>query len=280
MSADVDPDPPPASTTDDVDPAGLERLREDGYLILPNAISPELVARVRAELAPHLGAFGRNPFEGHRTQRVYALLAKAPAIAEMVEHPTVLAYVDRFLQPSYLLWGALAVNLHPGETRQDYHCDDDAGAPPRPRAAQGISTMWALDDFTEENGATELIPGSHLWGPGEAPSADDPRAIRAVMPAGSVLIWQGPIFHRGGANDSDATRLGITLQYCQPWLRQIENMVLAVPPAKAVRYSPRVRAMLGYDLMQPSFMGYVDGRNPRKLVEACESAADEATPRD
>ncbi|MEZ7979312.1 MAG: phytanoyl-CoA dioxygenase family protein, partial [Myxococcota bacterium] len=86
-----------------------------------------------------------------------------------------------------------------------------------------------------------------------------------------VMIWQGSLFHRGGANHSAETRMGITLQYCQPWLRQIENMVLAVPPEKAVQYSKRIRAMLGYGLMEFSFMGYVDGRNPRKLVEALES---------
>jgi ectoine hydroxylase-related dioxygenase (phytanoyl-CoA dioxygenase family) len=248
----------------------LEQLQQEGFTILPDILSAEQVQLLRRELEPHLGPFGRNPFEGERTQRVYALLAKAPSIAALVEHPDVLRLVDSFLSKNYLLWGALAINLHPGETRQDYHCDDDAGAPPRPRVAQGISTMWALDDFTEGNGATEIIPGSHLWGPGEAPSANDPRSRSSVMTAGSAMVWQGPLFHRGGANDTDRTRLGITIQYCQPWLRQIENMVLAVPPEKAVQYSPRVREMLGYGLMQPSFMGYVDGRNPRKLVEEAE----------
>jgi ectoine hydroxylase-related dioxygenase (phytanoyl-CoA dioxygenase family) len=254
----------PASTT-------LEKLHEDGYVILPEVLSPEQVATVRTELEPHFRDFGRNPFEGERTQRVYALLAKAPSIAELVEHPDVLAVIDTFLWKTYLLWGALAIRLHPGETRQDYHCDDEAGAPPRPRVAQGMSTMWALDDFTEENGATEIIPGSHSWGPDGWPAADDPQSHKAIMKAGSVLIWQGPLFHRGGANQSDRTRLGITIQYCQPWLRQIENMVLAVPPKKAIRYSARVREMLGYGLMEPSFMGYVDGRNPRKLVENAET---------
>ena len=249
------------------DPPALAHLREHGYVVLPSVLSDETVERVRGELAPHLTHFGRNPFEGHRTQRVYALLAKAPSVAALVEHPEVLALVDRFLVPSYLLWGGLAINKHPGEERQDYHCDDEAGAPPRPRAAQGMSTMWALDDFTEENGATEIVPGSHAWGPGEIPTPDDARTVRAVMPAGSVMIWQGTLFHRGGANHTDATRLGITLQYCQPWLRQIENMVLAVPPQTAARYSKRVRAMLGYDLMDGTFMGYVDGRNPSKLVD-------------
>jgi ectoine hydroxylase-related dioxygenase (phytanoyl-CoA dioxygenase family) len=249
-------------------PAGLEQLMEQGFVILPDVLSPEQVATVRSEIEPHLGPFGRNPFEGERTQRAYALLAKAPSIADLVEHPAVLALMDHFLRPSYLLWAAIAINLHPGETRQDYHCDDDAGAPPRPRAAQGMSCIWALDDFTELNGATEFVPGSHAWGPVELPTADDARGETAIMSAGSVMIWQGPLFHRSGENRSDRTRLGITIQYCQPWLRQIENMVLAVPPKVAAQYSPRVRAMLGYGLMEPSFMGYVDGRDPRRLVEA------------
>ncbi|MCR9093976.1 MAG: phytanoyl-CoA dioxygenase family protein [bacterium] len=257
----------PAVPTSDANPEALEHLETHGYVILPSLLSREEVETIRGELAPHLTHFGRNPFEGHKTQRVYALLAKAPSIAPLVEHPDVLALIDRFLAPSYLLWGGLAINKHPDEVRQDYHVDDEAGAPPRPRPPQGVSTMWTLDDFTEENGATEIIPGSHLWGPGEAPAADDARTFKAVMPAGSCLVWLGSLFHRGGANHTNTTRLGITLQYCQPWLRQIENMVLAVPPETAARYSERVRAMLGYDLMQHSFMGYVDGRNPSKLVE-------------
>lgn len=248
----------------------MERFREDGYVILPDVLTASEIAQVRSELAPHFEHFGRNPFEGERTQRAYALLAKAPSLARLVEHPEVLAIVDQVLMPTYLLWGAIAINVHPGETAQAFHCDDDAGAPPRPRAPQGVSTIWALDDFTETNGPTELIPGSHLWGPGEAPNEDDPRARKALMTAGSVMVWAGPLFHRGSANVGDTTRLGITLQYSQPWLRQIENMVLAVPPEKAARYSPRVREMLGYGLMGTSFMGYVDGRNPARMFsEKC-----------
>jgi len=250
------------------DPTELAHLQDHGYVILPSVLSKDEVETIRGELAPYLTHFGRNPFEGWKTQRVYALLAKAPSIASLVEHPRALSLDDQFLAPTYLLWGGLAINKHPGEDRQDYHADDEAGAAPRPRPPQGISTMWALDDFTDENGATEIIPGSHRFGPGEVPAHDDARTFKAVMPAGSVLIWQGTLFHRGGANRTDATRLGITLQYCQPWLRQIENMVLAVSPERAARYSKRVRAMLGYDLMGHSFMGYVDGRNPSKLVDA------------
>ena len=248
----------------------MQTFREQGYVILPDVLSSEQIEQVRGELSPHFGPFGRNPFEGETTQRAYALLAKAPSIATLVEHPSTLGLIDQTLDPTYLLWGAIAIKLHPGETVQGWHNDDEAGAPPRPRAAQGVSTMWALDDFTDTNGATELIPGSHLWGPHEVPKGDDPRMRRATMKAGSVLVWSGTLIHRGGNNRSQQTRLGITLQYSQPWLRQVENMVLAVPPQKAARYSRRVRQMLGYGLMGASFVGYVDGRDPARLFDSAE----------
>ena len=245
----------------------LRTFHEQGYVILPDLLSADQIGQVRRELTPHFDHFGRNPFEGESTQRAYALLAKAPSVARLVEHPSVLALIDEVLSPTYLLWGAIAIKVHPGETAQAWHNDDEAGAPPRPRAPQGVSIIWALDDFTETNGATELIPGSHLWGPHQPPDADDVRMQRATMKAGSALIWSGPLIHRGGDNRSQQTRLGITIQYCQPWLRQVENMVLAVPPEKAARYSTRVRQMLGYGLMGSSFVGYVDGRDPARLFE-------------
>ena len=133
--------------------------------------------------------------------------------------------------------------------------------------------MWALDDFTDENGATQYIPGSHLWPDGwqKDLKEDDPRIKKAVMKAGSIMVWMGTTVHRGGNNYSDSTRLGITTQYCQPWLRPVENMSLAVSPEKAAQYSDKIRGMLGYGLLAGSFMGYVDGLNPNKL---CEAAAE------
>ena len=243
------------------------RLRADGYLLLPGVLGAEEVDRIRAELEPHfVGLYGRNQFEGERTERVYALLAKAPSIATLIEHPTIIDLVDQFLRRSYLLWGALAINNHPGETAQAFHADDDYVNLHRPREAAGISVMWALDDFTDTNGATQLIPRSHLWDD-RRPAEDDPEAITAVMPSGSALVWLGPVYHRGGANHSDGSRLGVTIQYCQPWLRQVENMVLAVPPETAAKYSDRIQRMLGYGLYEGSFMGYVDGRDPKRLVD-------------
>ena len=244
-------------------------LEEHGFVLVRDAIGPATIASLRREFAPYLQGelMGRNDFEGYRSERVYSLLAKAPTVAELVEHPAVLDVADQLLMRSYRLSAALVVNLHPGETAQGWHQDDALGAPSPPRAPQGVSTLWALDAFTTHNGATQVVPGSHRWArPAPAAREMDARAVDLEMPAGSVAIFAGNLFHRGGANRSRGMRLGITIQYCQPWLRQLENMVLAVPPALAARYSPRIQELVGYGLVAGTFVGYVDGRHPRKQI--------------
>jgi len=245
-----------------------EVIRQEGFVILSQLIDAELIAKLKQALAPWLqGRYpGRNNFEGFSTERVYALLAKDEVFAELVEHPIVLGIIDQLLAQDYLLSANLAINIHPGETPQPYHTDA-SGMPHTDRSGpHGISAIWALDDFTEENGATELIPRSHLW-QGEQPREDDERAIKAIMPAGSVLLFSGSLYHRGGANHGQENRLAITPQYCQPWLRQLENMVLVVPPKMAAKYSERIQALLGYSVRAPGFMGYVDGLHPRRLID-------------
>ncbi len=154
----------------------LQRLEDDGFVVLERAVGDDVLAQVRAELAPYLGEsalHGRNDFEGYSTNRVYALLAKAPSIARLVEHDDVVALLDELLLPNYLLSANLAINLLPGETAQSLHSDDGFYRLPRPRPAISVSTIWAIDDFTIENGATQVIPGSHRWG-SEVPAEDDP----------------------------------------------------------------------------------------------------------
>ena len=252
MSAQADDD---ATTT----------LRERGFVVLRDVLSSSEVASLRQALAPVVAAngLGRNPFEGRRTQRVYALLAKCPDVACLAEHPRVLALGDAFLEPGYLLSSVQAVNILPGEQAQALHCDDDAGAPPPPRAPQGFSTMWALDDFTDDNGSTQLVPRSHLRGTPDGPASEDP--IPVTMSAGSVLVYLGGVLHGGGEHVGPAPRLGVSVIYCQPWLRQFENLTLAVPPEKARPFSERIKRMLGYGLLGP--MGTVDGRDPIRLFE-------------
>jgi ectoine hydroxylase-related dioxygenase (phytanoyl-CoA dioxygenase family) len=244
----------------------VDELNANGFVVLPALVGSDEIHMVREQMAPYLGGhlMGRNDFEGFRSERVYALLAKAPAVAALVEHPAVLDLVDAVLQPAYLLSALLAIHVHPGETAQMLHADDGYCRIPRPRQPMGVSAIWAIDEFTADNGATELIPGSHNWGD-ETADPENGRIEQMVMPAGSAVVFLGTVLHRGGANRSDNTRLAITPQYCEPWMRQIENMSLAVPPSVASKFSPRVQALLGYSIYPP-FVGYVDGRDPRRLL--------------
>ena len=244
----------------------VEEIREQGYTIIENLLGDDVIQRIKSALEPYLQGelMGRNDFEGLKSERVYALLAKHPDLAIIVEHPAVLEIVDQLLEPDYLLSANLAINSHPGETPQDLHRDNAGGMYVDPTAVHGISTIWSFDDFNEDNGATELIPGSHKW-LDQKPTEDE--VIKVIMPAGSVLVFSGSVYHRGGANNSDKPRLAITPQYCQPWLRQLETMVLSVPPEKARLLSSRVQALLGYSVRAPGFMGYVDGVHPKRLID-------------
>ncbi|SIO27100.1 Ectoine hydroxylase-related dioxygenase, phytanoyl-CoA dioxygenase (PhyH) family [Bradyrhizobium erythrophlei] len=264
-----------------------EEFDRRGYLIFERVLSPAKVGEIRAALAPHLARDlkGRNDFEGEKTNRVYALLAKSPVFAELAIHPLALAFAEAELGPSCLLSALLAINLHAGETVQPWHFDDNSAKVPRPRPALGISTFWAIDDTTELNGATEIIPGSHLWDGqivegavqpsdfarkgADRDKGERPDAIKMVMPSGSLAITKGTLWHRGGANRSDRPRLIITPQYCAGWVRQLENMALAVPADVAAQLPERARELIGYSI-HPPFMGHVNGLHPRRLLRATE----------
>src|ERR1700722_2535913 len=226
--------------------SSLEQIHCEGYTVVRDALSPRQVEVIRQELAPILAStpLGRNDFEGCRSQRVYALLAKAPATTDLVTHPALVALLGQLLHPAYLLSAHIAINVHPGETAQQLHCDDAHCAMPRPRQHLGVSAVWAIDDFTADNGATEILPGSHTWG-NEIPDPDDSRIRTIEMSAGSVVVFLGSTYHRGGANTSGTVRLGITPQFCEPWSRPIGTITLAVPPTLASRYSPQVQSLLG-----------------------------------
>ena len=246
----------------------VEAIKQHGFTIIESLLDEAEVAMIREACSPWLQGdkMGRNDFEGYKTERVYSLLAKDPALALIVEHPDVLAIVDAFLEKDYLLSSNLAINCHPGETPQAFHRDNNGGRNGDINTTYGISTIWNVDDFTANNGATEVIPGSHRW-TDEQPGRDDSRGVKVLLPKGSVIVFSGWIYHRGGANNSTMPRLAITPQYCQPWLRQLENMTLAVTPDKAMHLSERVQSLLGYSVRAPGFTGMVDGMHPKRLID-------------
>jgi ectoine hydroxylase-related dioxygenase (phytanoyl-CoA dioxygenase family) len=243
------------------------RFERDGYLILERVLSPAEIDEVVTSLAPYEDGrpMGRNDFEGEKSQRVYSLAAKGDAFLRLAEHPRVLALLDVLLLKGFLLSNLQSIRLHPGETPQGWHTDDAFYLTPRPRDRLGVSAIWAIEDFTEDNGATELIPGSHRWG-AEHPDDRPHDVVAAVMPAGSVVVFDAGLWHRGGGNASNRTRLAVSPQYCQPWLRPQESQLLIVPPDRAGACSPRMRSMLGYSI-HPPFVGQVDGMHPLRLVD-------------
>jgi len=268
-------------------------MREHGFVVIPDLLDADEIAAMRAALRPHLRSelFGRNNFEGHLTERVYALVSLDPIFAALVAHPRILGICDVFLESNYLLTASQAINIHPGETPQPMHTDDLFYRIPRPRAAVSVSTIWAIDPFTLENGATQIVPGSHAW-PDAAiedllyaidftttpegqrqprPAGPLPPAVAsqlrdATMPAGAVIVFLGTLLHRGGANRSDRSRLALSNQYCEPWARQQENYTLAIPPEEVRTMPERVQQLLGYSI-HPPFMGHVRGLHPRRLLE-------------
>ncbi len=270
-------------------PLLLEQLRRDGYVILPALLSPPRLHQIRDALTPYLQGrlLGRNDFEGYKSERVYALLAKGAVFAELSAHPLVLDVCEAVLGPNFMLSACLAINTHPGETVQPLHFDDRFYHVPRPRPAYGVSCFWAIDHFTADNGPTEIIPGSHLWGdeapvgaafdksfmPGyETPPEHHPELEPVLMPAGSLMLAMGTLWHRGGANRSAGSRLVITPQYCVAWGRQMESMLLSVPAEVVASYPERVRQFLGYSI-HPPFMGHANGMHPQLVLQRATGSA-------
>lgn len=245
--------------------ADLTALDRAGYVILTGLLNQRQRDNLRAEITPLLRQTGRNSFEGHRTQRAYSVLEKTRVTDRLIDHPRVLAILDRVLLPNYLLSQAQIINIQPGEDAQLLHPDDGIYPVARPRQELSVATVWAIDEFTDDNGATVVIPGSHRWPDGRTPVNADPHHS-AVMSAGSCVLFLGTLWHGGGANRSAAPRLAVTAQYCQPWLRTQEAFTLSTGADVVREVSEDIRQMLGYSV-HPPFVGMVDGMHPKRLLD-------------
>jgi ectoine hydroxylase-related dioxygenase (phytanoyl-CoA dioxygenase family) len=241
------------------------RLADDGYVIVTDMMSGADVQTARADLDRVLETTktGRNPFEGYSTQRVYALFAKTRTFDQAATDPLLLDVLDRVLG-HYQLSAPVGIRIGPGEKAQILHCDDAIYPLPKPHPTVVLNTMWPLDPFTEENGATRFVPGSHRWEPGRHPTDADEVAM-ATMTPGSALFYLGSLWHGGGANQTSTPRLGVILEYAAAWLRPQENHCLAVPRDTVAGLPQRLQELLGYNIYPP-FVGYVDGSHPLKVL--------------
>jgi ectoine hydroxylase-related dioxygenase (phytanoyl-CoA dioxygenase family) len=246
----------------------VERIERDGYTILVDAIEPELLDALTDDLERLERVFdvvpADNSFEGTKTVRVYNLLALGKLYESIPVHPHVLPLVERVLDPGCLVSSLSSIVIGPDEAAQPIHADDQLIPIPKPHVPTVCNTMWALTDFTEANGATRVIPGSHLRD--HSPDYGSPYdSIPAEMAKGSVLVWHGSLWHGGGANTTDARRAGIAMNYCAGFIRQQENQQLGIPREVAAGFSPRLRELVGYGIYN-GLIGHIDKHDPAEML--------------
>jgi ectoine hydroxylase-related dioxygenase (phytanoyl-CoA dioxygenase family) len=228
----------------------LELIKRDGACIVENAMSSKLLSTIRSELEPFITdtEMGRDDFTGEQTQRTGALVARSPACCEAVINENILMLAREFLKPysrKLILNTTQAITINPGEGEQALHRDRFAWGKNIPKEIETqLSTIWALTEFSNTNGATRLVPGSHLWDWNRQATPDE--ICQAEMAPGSVLIFTGSVIHSGGPNNSSHRRIGLNITYCLGWLRQEENQYLSCPPEFAKTLDPVLQDLLGY----------------------------------
>ena len=243
-------------------------IEEDGYAIVHDMLAPDGLGRLRDQLAPLVDSTlaGHEAFMGAKTKRFGALLGRCEESRTMALDPLLLGIVEMVLGPycaRFQLNYTGVMHLMPGEQAQPLHRDAALYPFQNPAPPTILATMWAVSDFTRENGATWLVPGSHLWDDDRVPV--EAEVIQAEMPAGSMLLYNGSVYHAGGANRSNGARCGCAIQFALGWLRQEENQYMAVPPEVARTFPRRLQELMGYDMATVN-LGMVDHKHPNDML--------------
>jgi ectoine hydroxylase-related dioxygenase (phytanoyl-CoA dioxygenase family) len=246
----------------------LDRISTQGWTVVPDVVDPSTAAALIGRLDDLEFALGITPadnsFEGRATVRIYNLLAHGALFEAIPVDPAVLPIVEGVLDRGCLVSSLSSIAIGPGETAQPIHADDQVMPLARPHVATVCNTMWALTDFTEANGATRIVPGSHLWD--HAPEyGTHYDSVPAEMPAGSVLVWHGSLWHGGGANTTDRRRYGIAMNYCAGWVRQQENQQLGLPLDTVAGFEPRLQELCGFDTYL-HLIGHIDKQTPAQRL--------------
>lgn len=236
----------------------VDVLNEDGALILDEVVSADFIAALRNETDPYMDATtnGNDNFAGHKTTRTGGLMLRSEKCRELIADKRILEPCNDFLSPfceRVQLHLTQIIRIRGGETAQAIHRDRWAWGKHLAHVEPQFNTIWAITDFTAENGATQVVPGSTKW-PDETEIKPE-QITQAEMKAGSVLIYSGSVFHSGGENRTEADRIGINITYTLGWLRQEENQYLTCPPEMAKDLSPDLQALAGYAMGQYA-LGY------------------------
>ena len=253
-------------------------LRDHGAVIIERLADADLCDRLTAELQPWLAETpaGADEFSGRNTRRTGALLTRCPSSVAIVAHPLILDVVDQTLWPkktTFQLHLTQSIAIGPGSPAQMIHRDQwcfDMFPFPTDVDVE-VSSMWALEDFTELNGVTRVVPDSHRLPNGVRSTFEE--SSPAEMPRGSVVLYLGSTFHGGGANNSDHVRVGINVDYVLGWLRQEENQYLSYTLDEVRGFPERVQRLLGYEVGAYA-LGYIDGgRSPMELLRSSKAGA-------
>jgi ectoine hydroxylase-related dioxygenase (phytanoyl-CoA dioxygenase family) len=244
-------------------------LDRDAALVIDDLADVDLIDRINTEMAPFIAATppGSDDFSGRNTRRTGALIARSPASHQLIQHPTILDVTGRLLHraQSFQLHLTQVISIGPGSPGQSIHRDQwafDFFAFPSDYDVQ-CNTIWALTDFTETNGATRVIPASQHLPDSFEHTVDE--TVPAEMTKGSCLLYTGKVYHGGGANTSDETRLGLNITYDVGWLRQEENQYLSVPREVAQTLPDELLRLMGYRTGAYA-LGYID--DVRDPIEA------------
>lgn len=247
--------------------AVIAALDEHGVAVVEAAADEATMRGLDGELEPVLRRTpaGEGKFFGLKTRRMGRLLAKSPTSRKMALQGLVFPVVETILRrhcTRIQMNLTQAIRIEPGELPQILHKDDEFYPTPRQAGMElMINALWACTDFTGENGATRVVPGSHRR-PIDRDTQED--VLVAAMKRGSVLLYFGSVLHGGGANRSTAPRTGVVFSYCLGWLRQAENQYLAYPPEVAKAFSPELRQLVGYAIHEPN-LGWYEGQDPSVL---------------
>lgn len=253
----------------------IEILHNDGCVVIENALPEIDLTKVQHDLQVQLDTTKncQGDFYGYATKRIGRLFSHSSIFQKMAIIPQVLDVMDSFLLKAcdkYQINLTQAIAIGPGEGKQILHQDDPMFPFLHPGHEVMLNCMWAVDDFTEENGATVLVPGSHKWPRTEALNLDleDLPAhmiTKGIMKKGSVLIYLGSLFHCGGHNQTNEYRRGAVISYSLGWLRQAENSYLAYNKEELTNMPENLQKLLGYFVHKPN-LGSVDGIDPHEYI--------------